>query len=326
MIITCKKQVPFRWIPFTFLPWGSFAFNNVVMSVAFIFSLKKFVENPVGITFIMSMPTFFSIITVPISNFLSDRVWTKFGRRKPFVVSAGIGMAMCMGLMPLVPNFWLLLAVYFAFNMCNDIGGGSGPMEPLSQEIVPPHQRGRAIGVRQWYSNFGGLTFYFFAFGRFDDVRYMAGMPLVGETAIYWIAGLLIIVVLLFVMLGIKELDQKSALCGQRLSFRNFFGGILDQELWPVFMLIFGSAMLDSGLGVLANLLYIDQWNYSKQEMGINVVTGGIINMFLIGFLAIFADRLNRMRAYQALIIIAIAIKATYFVYVNISGLIAGQR
>lgn len=317
MIITCKKRVPFRWIAFAILPWTSYSFNGQVMSVALLFSLKKFVENPAGLTFVLSLPGFVSILLVPIANFLSDRVWTRFGRRKPFIATGWAGIAIAMALMPLMPNFWCLLAVYLLYSMFNDIGGQQGPMEPLSQEIVPPHQRGRANGAMSWCANLACMTFYFFALGRFDDVRFMAGVPLDGEKAIYWIAGMLVLLMLAFLTLGVKELDQKSPFRGQRLNLRNFFSGIFDRDLWPVFMLMFSYAMFNSSLGPLGNLLYTDQWNYTKQEMGVNVVIGGIINMFIIAFLAIIADKLNRMRAYQTLICIALFVKASYFCYVN---------
>ncbi len=317
MIITCKTQVPFRWIFFAMLPWAAFTLNYDVMGVGFLFSLKKFVDNPAGLTFVLSLPGIISIFSVPISNFLSDRIWTRFGRRKPFIASGFAGIVVCMTLMPLMPNFWALVAVYAAYGLFNDMGGATGPMEPLSQEIVPPQQRGRASGTMQWCGNLVNMSFYFLALGRFDDVRFMAGVPLGGEKVLYWMAGLLMAIVLLFVMLGIKEIDPKSELRGQRLSLKTFFAGVLDRELWPVFTLVFSSAMLNAGLGALGTLLYTDQWGYTKQEMGTNVVVGSVINMFVIGFLAVIADRLDRMRAYQVLICVALAVKAAFYIYVK---------
>jgi Na+/melibiose symporter-like transporter len=316
MIVTCKKQVPFRWIAFAILPWASFTFNGGVIGVVFFFSLKKFIENPAGLTFILSLPSFVSLFLQPIVSFLSDRVWTRFGRRKPFVVFSLTGIASCLVLLPLMPNFWALLAVYMIYNAFGDF---NSPMEPLKQEIIPPHERGRATGAMTWCSNLATMTFYFVALGRFDDVTYMHGVPLRGETAIYWSAALLLIVMVMLVALGIRELDQKSALRGQRLTPRNFFGGLMDRELWPVYMLVVGASCLNfySGLGPLSNLLYTDQWGYTKQEMGINVAVGGIINLFVIGLLTIFADKLNRMRAYQTLICLSLGMQVAYCCYIN---------
>lgn len=316
MIITCKKEVPFRWIAFAILPWASFTFNSGVIGVVFFFSLKKFIDNPAGLTFVLSLPGFVSLVLQPVVSFLSDRIWTRIGRRKPFIVVSWCGVAAGLILMPLMPNFWALLAVYVVYSAFSDM---NSPMEPLKQEIIPPPERGRATGAMTWCSNLATMTFYFVALGRFDDVTYMDGMPLHGETAIYWSAALLVICMVLLIALGIREVDQKSALRGQRLSLRNFFGGLLDRELWPVYMLVVGASCLNfySGLGPLSNLLYTDQWGYTKQEMGINVAIGGIINLFAIGFLTIFADRLNRMRAYQTLICLSLLFQVLYYSYIN---------
>ena len=316
MIITCKKEVPFRWIAFAIMPWAGFTFKSFAVSVAFVFSLKKFVENPAGLTFILSLPSFVSLVLQPVISFLSDRIWTRFGRRKPFVVTSLIGCPICLSALPLMPNFWALLAVFMVYNLFADL---NSPMEPFKQEIIPPAERGRASGVMAWCNNLACLTFYFIALGRFDDVRYMEGVPVFGEEAIYWTAGLLLCVVAMLVMLGIHEVEQKSSLRGQRLSVKIFFGGLFDGELWPVYLLVVGAACMNfnSGLGALSNLLYTDQWGYTKQEMGINIAAGGIINIFAIGLLTVFADRFNRMRAYQTLISLSVIGNAAYYLYVN---------
>lgn len=314
MIITCKREVPMRWILFAILPWASVSFQWGVMGVAFIFSLKKFIENPAGLTFIMSLPSMISIVTSPISSFISDRVWTPFGRRKPFILTSWVGAMTCLVLLPLIPNLWTLIAVYIVYNLFMDMGT---PVEPLKQEIVPPHQRGRATGAMQWVQNFANLAFFYIALGRFDDVSFLGNFPIDGEQAIYWSAAGITAVMIVLVSLGIKEIDPHSTLRGQRLSVSNFFKGIIDRDLWPVYMLVFGSAMLTSGLGTLGSLLYTDQFGYTKQDMGVNVAIGGVVNMLIIGFLAIFADRLNRMRSYQVLICLAIAFNIFYYAYIS---------
>ena len=315
MIITCKKDVPFLWVCLSILPWATFYFNGAIVSVATVYSFKKFVDNPAGLTFILSLPQFISLLLVPVGNFVSDRIWTRFGRRKPFIVTAWIGVLACLALLPLMPNFWSMVAVYVLFGICNDIGQ-YGPMEPLLQEIVPPHQRGRTNGMAAWLGNLANMCFFFFALGRFDDMRFMAGVPISGESAIYWAGGVLLLVVALTLSLGIKETDQKSALRGERLSLRNFFTGLLNKDLWPVYTLVFGWAIFNSGLGALGNLLYTDQWHYTKQEMGFNIVVGGFLNMFILAGLAMIADKLNRMRAYQILMGMLLALNVCYYAYV----------
>jgi Na+/melibiose symporter-like transporter len=268
----------------------------------------------VGLTFILTLPAYISIFLVPLCNFISDRIWTRLGRRKPFIIVSWFGMLIALLLMPLMPNLWCFIAVFAFFRISLDVGS---PIEALKLEIVPPHQRGLATAAMSWIGNISGLFFYFVALGRFDDVRFMSGYPLNGETLIYWTAVLVLGVTLLVLTLGIKEIDPRSPLVGQKLSFNIFFSAILDRDLLPVYSLVFGAAMLGAGLGPLGNLLYTDQWGYTKQEMGTNIAVGGVINIFIIGFLAFIADRLNRMRAYQTFITLSLAVQFFYYIYVE---------
>jgi hypothetical protein len=163
------------------------------------------------------------------------------------------------------------------------------------------------------------MAFYFVLLGRFDDVSFMDGVPIRGECVIYWSASLFLAVLLFLIILGIRETDQHSALRGERLTARSVLGGLLDRELWPVYLLVFGNACLNfyAGLGALSNLLYTVQWSYTKQEMGVNVAVGGVVNLFIIGLLTFFADRLNRMRAYQTALILCLLANVAYYCYVE---------
>ncbi len=296
------------------LPWSALTISTQVTGNVVIFSLKKFLENPAALTFVLSLPAALSLVVVTITSFLSDRVWTKYGRRKPFVLAGFAGTAICFFLMPLTPNFWSLVVVYLLLGICLDLGS---PIEPLKQEIVPPRQRGRATGVMFWINQAAQLTFMFFIFGRFDDVKFMGGIDVTGETGIYWSSGLIAVAVVLLIALGIKETRQPSRLTGQRLSLKTFFGGLTDRELLPVYILILGAAVLQTTTGPMGALLYTDQWGYTKQDMGTNIAIGGVLNLFLIAILTLVADRLDRLRAYQVLILVSIGLSISYYCYVH---------
>lgn len=314
MIVTCKKSIPFQWMLVALLPWSALTISQQVTGNAVVFSLKKFLENPAALTFVLSLPSFLSLLTITVTNFLSDRIWTRYGRRKPFVLVGFAGMATCLFLMPLMPNFWSLVAVYLLLGFFMDL---DSPIEPLKQEIVPPQQRGRATGIMFWINQAAQLTFMFFIFGRFDDVKFMGGFPITGETGIYWCAGLIATSMLLLIALGIKETRQSSHLTGERLSLKTFIGGLTDRELLPVYILIFGAAVLHASTGPMGALLYTDQWGYTKQDMGTNIAIGGLLNLFLIALLTLLADRLNRLRAYQILILVSIGLNIAYYCYVH---------
>lgn len=315
MIITAKNRIPFLWQLGIATPWAVLRFKYMVIGAIFIFSLKKFIENPAGITFIMSIPYILSIFVNPIASFMSDRIWTRYGRRKPFVITSMIGVAISFIAMPLVPNIWMLLLVYFLYQVSHDFGLGA--TDTIKQEVVPPKQRGTAAAIAAWLQNIATISFYLCALGRFDDYQYYAGFPVTGEQGIYWGIGTAILMMSLLMMLGVKETYQPSKLKGQRFTIRNFFGGMLNRNLWPVYFLITGWTVAHAGLGSLGALLYIEQWGFTKQEMGINVAVGSTLNIFLIAIIGIFADRLPRMRSFKILLFIAILVEVSFYIYVE---------
>jgi Na+/melibiose symporter-like transporter len=313
MIVTAKSSIPTLWQWIVACTWGALRFKFMVMGAVFVFSLQKFIENPAAVTFILSLPTILSLVIGPVCRFLSDRIWTRFGRRKPFAVPSMVGIGLSFLLMPAAPNFWWLVAAYCLYHIANDFG--AGPTEILKQEIIPPPQRGRASALASWIGNLASLAFYGLALGRFEDVGFFAGFPVSGEQAIYWGIAAMVFCVALFVMLGVKESPQDSPLRGQRLTFKTFVGGLSDRNLWPVYLLIVGWTVSGAGLGALTALLYSEQWGFTKQEMGINIAVGGVLNILFIALLGIFADRLPRMRTFKILLALSIAIEVAFFCY-----------
>jgi Na+/melibiose symporter-like transporter len=315
MLITRKNPIPMSWIFVAIMPWAAILFQNQVMGIAFTFSLNKFIENPASLTFILSLPGFLALVLTPLANLLSDRIWTRFGRRKPFVIASGIGMYTGLIAMAFAPNFTVLIAAYVFYAVAADF---SGPIEPLKLEIIPPPQRGRATAISQWFSNFIVLLFYTIVLGRFDEIHSIAGIPLSGESVAYASAFVLGASMLMLVMLGIKEMDPKSPLRGQRITPRNILGGLVDKEFRMVYLLIFAAAVLHAGLGPLGALLVTEQFGITKQQMGYNTAIGAILNLLvLIPVLGYFADRLNRVRAYKVLITITALIEVAYYLYVE---------
>ena len=312
MIITCLRHIPFLWIVLAVLPWSAVFLKDKTMGIAFVYSMNKFVENPAALTFLLSMPALLSWVVPPTVNFLADRVWTRFGRRKPFVSVAWVGTITCIFLMPLAPSFGWLLAAYMAFCVFNDLGG---PVESLKMEIVPPAQRGISAAVNSFVIQIAVLVFFVAGLGRFNEVTSMFNLPVTGEQGLFWTVSMAMVVMVLFVMLGIKETDPKSRLTGQRFTPRNIFAGLLASHLWPVYILAFSSALLGSGLGILNNLLVTEQWQYSLQDLGNNIAIGGLINLVLIPTLGLLASRMGRFNIYLGLVIAGILVNACLYSY-----------
>jgi hypothetical protein len=74
MIITTRKSVPLSWLLIAAMPWAGISFQYTVIGLAFVFSLRKFIDNSAGLTFVLSLPGFASIVLAPLANYLSDQM------------------------------------------------------------------------------------------------------------------------------------------------------------------------------------------------------------------------------------------------------------
>jgi hypothetical protein len=84
-----------------------------------------------------------------------------------------------------------------------------------------------------------------------------------------------------------------------------------------VYILIFGAAVYNVGTGAIGSLLYIEQWQFTKQELGTNVAVGGALNLVIIFILGLFANKLPRMKTYQALLVIGMLLNVSFYFYVH---------
>ena len=315
MIVTRQNRIPFSWVVMAMLPWALFYFQITVSGVNF-FIIKRFIDNPASLTFVISLPgILFSIIPIgPFISFMSDRIWTRWGRRKIFVIMGFSGWSVVLFCYPLAPNIWFFIALTFVFAL---FGTLNAPLEALKQEIIPPPMRGRSAALWTWIVNILNVTFWMIVIGRLDEVVRFAGVSLSGDKILYWsaAAGLMIAVFIYF--FGVHEVNPRSNITGQHFNLKTAWRALTMPELRYLYLLLFATSMLNAGLGAMGFLLYTEQWGYSLQEMGFNIAVGGVLNLVLIPIIGIFADKGSRMRIYLTCLGIILALNVAYFTYVT---------
>ena len=142
MIITRQPRIPFSWLLMAMVPWVFFYFMGSANAVN-LFILNRLIDNPAGLTFVLSLPglVFAFLPLGPFISYTSDRIWTRFGRRKVFLVIGFSGVALVMVCYPLAPNIWVFIGLMFLGPL---VGAFNSPFEALKLEIIPPAMRGRA--------------------------------------------------------------------------------------------------------------------------------------------------------------------------------------
>lgn len=327
MIVTQQRKVPWWWAVLITLPAFSSTMVEQASGPALTYTMKKFVSDPAIITFLGSFNIAFGFMVAPFVAWKSDRIWTRFGRRKPFMVVGWIGLVFALIVTPLAPNIWVLALVIIFYQFCVDFAF-SGLFEPLMYEVVPLKQRGRTAAIRTLMANSAILYFNFFLIGHFDEVhgfRKDFGLlgsfhfSVTGEQLIYWLCAALVIVMITHIAFNVKETHVPSPLIGERFSVRKYLQGIAGERQWlMIYLLVFSQVALNLGLAQLAPLLITEQFGYSKQIMGnmqgITILAKMILVIPLAGWIS---DKFDRLRLFQIGLVLSASQPILYWIFIK---------
>jgi hypothetical protein len=267
------------------------------------------------------------LIVNPSIHFISDRIWTRWGRRKCFYVPAILCQVLLIPFIPFAPNLPVLLCMFVANIIFTII---SQPKESLAQEVIPNHMRGRGAVIQTAFVQTGLLAYNVALIGRFDDV--MLTNPLSGllgalrsEYVMFWVFSAALLAVVLIVGLGIKEMKPakftslREDLGGKITLWRfvkRLFIDCFSGAWWPIYLLAFSRALYGMNLGAMVVLMYTDQWGYSTQDMGTNQAITQIATVALMGFLIPVIDKYDRLKTFRFVVIIGLSLRVLWYIIV----------
>jgi MFS family permease len=309
MIITRKKLIPLHWAFYAQLPLLLSIYGSFVINAPFLLMMKQFIDNPAAIMGLISIEVYITLLGGPFFAWLSDRIWTRFGRRKFFFVIADASRGLILLLMPFAPNIWALIGLRWVFGFMSDFASMT---QALIYEVVPPPQRGRMSGFFQSSIQFGNLVFFFLLIGRFDDHYFMGPFHTLGEfsggTLMFFLAAMLLLGISAFEGLGFKEIKppdmktlQDDREPGQNLFWyfvKTFCRDVFAKDFLPLYLFMFITVMFGVGLGIFQPLLFTEQWGYSLQDMGNTVAVGVVFAVTLSLLSGWLADKWGKLQTF----------------------------
>jgi hypothetical protein len=103
VIETQHKKIPWRWVILLNIMVQA-RILVLFASGSMTFTMKKFIDSPAIINSIMSLDIFFNLLIAAPCLYYSDRIWTRFGRRKPFIVVSFLMLGVVLLLLPLAAS------------------------------------------------------------------------------------------------------------------------------------------------------------------------------------------------------------------------------
>jgi Na+/melibiose symporter-like transporter len=196
-----------------------YSFNNFVLPPI----LKSFGAPDLLIGLLSSTRSIEGAVIQPTIGALSDRVWTRFGRRRPFML---IGIPLSAGFFvagAFVNNLLLLAAVIFLFSIFFNVA--VDPYVALLADITPLEQRGWLSGVAVGVQLFSSVAFLV-----------VIAATTGGGSVPVWVYVLVAAVLLLsfgLTVFGIHEprhLEHEPSATQQRLPLRAYLDALLEQR------------------------------------------------------------------------------------------------
>lgn len=269
-----------------------------LVSGSMTFTLRKFYESPVAIQGIQNLDLLFNVLVAVPCLYYSDRIWTRFGRRLPFVHVAFFFLLFAMVLIPMAESRWTVTLLIIVWYIFWDVGSA---YETLIWEIIPPAQRARFGVLDTWFMKFGMMLGGLVISGRFDDIVKTANFRINGEQLIYWWGAMCIFFCMLFLLLFVREVKPKQAApprSGNPI-IAPIKGMFLERDLWPVYMLMLSVMLMQNFSTAMQALLFTEQWGYSKQDMGTNLFLGGLILVVIvIPLIGVLGDKVSRLKLF----------------------------
>ena len=175
--------------------------------------------DPHNLSYFWILPPLMGILVQPIIGTLSDRTWTRFGRRIPYLF---LGAAVAVAVMCLLPNagsFGMAVGTAMVFGLISlmfldtSINMAMQPFKMLVGDMVNEKQKSLAYSIQSFLCNSGSVVGYLFPF-VFTALGIANEAPkgVVPDSVIYsfYIGAAILILCVLYTTCKVKEWNPEE--------------------------------------------------------------------------------------------------------------------
>lgn len=258
------------------LYWFALNFHwGALLAVAIPAQVLKFVpeaDKGRALAIVFAGGAFVALVVMPLAGALSDRSLSRFGRRRPFIVTGALLNSLALLALGYAPTFALFIVAYWFVQFANNFGGSA--YSGFIPDLVPPDQRGSASGLMGLMTMLGT-----FSAGVLAGVLMQRGQVV----ALY----LTIIAVLLVTMvITVWKVQEEPLRSRPPFNLRQFLADFwVDPRRYPDFAWLFLARFL-AGMGfyTLLNFLQFFLKDYLRIPR-FTEATGAVIGAVVIGAL-----------------------------------------
>ena len=187
--------------------------------------------DPHNLSYFWILPPLAGIIVQPIIGSASDKTWTRFGRRIPYLFIGSLLAVLVMCLLPNAGSFGMAASTAMIFGLISlmflgtSINMAMQPFKMLVGDMVNEKQKGLAYSIQSFLCNAGSLMGYLFPFlFTWIGINNVAAKGTVPDSVIYsfYIGSAILMLCVIYTSVKVKEMPPKE--------FEEFHGITADEK------------------------------------------------------------------------------------------------
>lgn len=175
--------------------------------------------DPHNLSYFWILPPLAGIIVQPIVGSMSDRTWSRFGRRIPYLFAGAIIAVIVMALLPNAGSFGLNSSSAMIFGLISlmfldtSINMAMQPFKMMVGDMVNEKQKGLAYSIQSFLCNAGSLAGYLFPFiFAAIGISNIAPKGVIPDSVKYsfYIGAIILILCVIYTTIKVKEMPPKE--------------------------------------------------------------------------------------------------------------------
>jgi len=279
--------------------------------------ISQFTESALLIYLVTALNPLFNIINQPYIGWKGDHIWTRFGRRRPFIIFGVPMTALFVILTPYAsltatPYVWAFFFIFW-YQFFNDIAWGA--YQPLFGEMIPVHQRGKVSGIQQVAGAMGAFCCLAFGLGilmaKPDKIpRIFAWLPepilslperlptyLKGYYGAFGLGGVVFILAMIALVALVRERKPETILPKGRFNLFGYYKELFGSKQYIVLVILMIVLNLISQLiGSVMQLFAKNTLGLTPAEAGAIISIDPLLALALAYPIGWLADKLSRRK------------------------------
>ncbi len=175
--------------------------------------------DPHNLSYFWILPPLMGILVQPIVGTLSDRTWTRFGRRIPYLFIGALVAVLVMCLLPNAGSLGLTIGAAMIFGLVSlmfldtSINMAMQPFKMLVGDMVNEKQKAKAYSIQSFLCNAGSVAGYVFPFFfTWLGIQNEAAAGVVPDSVIwsFYVGAAILILCVIYTTVKVKEWNPQE--------------------------------------------------------------------------------------------------------------------